>query len=103
MVFDEVDAGIGGVTAHEVGRLLSHLAVTTQVIVVTHLPQVAAFAQHHICVQRLSEGVSVSELITDESRIRELARMLGAVEGMDGAEELARQMMGMARSAQSVS
>ena len=103
MVFDEVDAGIGGVTAHEVGRLLSQLALTTQVVVVTHLPQVAAYAHHHICVQRLPEGVSVSELITDESRIRELARMLGAVEGMDGAEELARQMMAMARSARSVS
>ncbi len=75
-VFDEVDAGIGGRTATEVGRRLAALARHRQVVVVTHLAQVAAFADAHLVVER--DGAStVVRPVTGEERIAELARMLG--------------------------
>ena len=80
IVFDEVDAGVGGRAAIEVGRRLSRLAARHQVIVVTHLAQVAAFADHHLVVSTGADssvsrsGVSV---VAGEERLRELARMLG--------------------------
>lgn len=80
MVFDEVDAGIGGRVATEVGRRLARLARQGQVIVVTHLAQVAAFADRHYRVAKSSDGhvtISDVELVTDEERVAELARMLG--------------------------
>jgi DNA repair protein RecN (Recombination protein N) len=79
MVFDEVDAGIGGRAALEVGRRLARLARERQVIVVTHLAQVAAFADRHIVVGRSAEaGVSASDvhIVTGAARKTELARML---------------------------
>jgi DNA repair protein RecN (Recombination protein N) len=79
MIFDEIDAGVGGKAAVEIGRRLARLARHTQVIVVTHLPQVAAFADTHLRVQKNSSGqVSATsvEPVTGESRRRELARML---------------------------
>jgi DNA repair protein RecN (Recombination protein N) len=79
MIFDEVDAGVGGQAALELGRRLKKLSERTQVIVVTHLPQVAAFADHQIQVTKDSSGEvttsSVRTLSTEERRI-ELARML---------------------------
>jgi DNA repair protein RecN (Recombination protein N) len=88
MVFDEVDAGVGGRAAVEVGRRLAHLARDHQVIVVTHLPQVAAFADRQIAVDKpangTQDGVTASDvrLVTDEDRVAELARMLA---GSDSA------------------
>lgn len=94
-VFDEVDAGIGGRTAIEVGRRLARLARQAQVIVVTHLPQVAAFADRHLVVQKSSDGtVTASSVrdVTGADRTAELARMLSGLDesdtGLAHAEEL---------------
>jgi DNA repair protein RecN (Recombination protein N) len=95
MVFDEVDAGVGGKAAVEVGRRLARLARTHQVIVVTHLPQVAAFADRHLSVEKGGDGsvtTSGVRLLDDADRARELARMLAGLEdselGVAHAEEL---------------
>jgi DNA repair protein RecN (Recombination protein N) len=94
-VFDEVDAGVGGRAAIEVGRRLAGLARTAQVLVVTHLPQVAAFADRHVVVAKTDTGHITSteiDLVDGEARLRELSRMLGGLEdsalGHDHAEEL---------------
>ncbi|WP_253776475.1 DNA repair protein RecN [Nonomuraea roseoviolacea] len=94
-VFDEVDAGVGGKAAVEIGRRLARLARTAQVIVVTHLPQVAAFADQHLVVEKASDGSVVrSGVVTldHEGRVRELSRMLAGLEdselGRAHAEEL---------------
>jgi DNA repair protein RecN (Recombination protein N) len=79
-LFDEIDAGIGGQTAFEVGKKLKSVASFNQVICITHLPQVAAFANHHLSVQKSSSGsrtqTTVVEL-TKKDRKDEIARMLG--------------------------
>ncbi len=83
MVFDEVDAGVGGRAAVEVGRRLARLARTHQVICITHLPQVAAFADRHLVVRKADDGsVTRSGVLTldDSGRVRELSRMLAGVE-----------------------
>jgi DNA repair protein RecN (Recombination protein N) len=94
-IFDEVDAGVGGRAAIEVGRRLAGLAKTAQVLVVTHLPQVAAFADRHVVVAKTAGGHVTSteiDLVDGEARLRELSRMLGGLEdsslGHDHAEEL---------------
>ncbi len=94
-VFDEVDAGVGGKAAVEIGRRLARLARTAQVIVVTHLPQVAAFADQHLVVEKASDGRVVRSGVTaldPEARARELSRMLAGLEdselGRAHAEEL---------------
>ena len=82
-VFDEVDAGVGGKAAVEVGRRLARLARLAQVIVVTHLPQVAAFADTHLVVEKAEDGLVVSSGVTrldDAGRVRELSRMLAGLE-----------------------
>jgi DNA repair protein RecN (Recombination protein N) len=81
LVFDEVDAGVGGRAAVEVGRRLARLAETHQVLVVTHLPQVAAYADHHLVVDRPNGGESLVttsnvRVVADGDRVAELARML---------------------------
>jgi DNA repair protein RecN (Recombination protein N) len=94
-VFDEVDAGVGGKAAVEIGRRLARLARLAQVIVVTHLPQVAAFADAHLVVEKSDNGsVTRSGVIRldDQGRVRELSRMLAGLEdsefGRAHAEEL---------------
>jgi DNA repair protein RecN (Recombination protein N) len=80
LVFDEVDVGIGGPTALVVGKLLRELSEKTQVLCITHLPQVAAYGHHHFCVMKIvKENRSTSSIIllTDSERAEELARMLG--------------------------
>ncbi|EIE99741.1 DNA repair protein RecN [Saccharomonospora glauca] len=97
LVFDEVDAGVGGRAAVEIGRRLARLARTHQVLVVTHLPQVAAFADRHLVVDKgTADGVTrsgVRALAADE-RVTELARMLAGLDdtatGRAHAEELLR-------------
>ncbi|REH53786.1 DNA repair protein RecN (Recombination protein N) [Kutzneria buriramensis] len=95
LVFDEVDAGVGGRAAVEVGRRLARLARSHQVIVVTHLPQVAAYADRHLVVNKVAEGglTSSGVRVLDESeRVVELARMLAGLDftytGRAHAEEL---------------
>ncbi|GAA3727019.1 DNA repair protein RecN [Salinactinospora qingdaonensis] len=94
-VFDEVDAGVGGKAAVEIGRRLSRLARNAQVLVVTHLPQVAAFADAHLVVEKSSEGMVTASgvnLLDRSGRVRELSRMLAGLEdselGRAHAEEL---------------
>ncbi|GGR52655.1 DNA repair protein RecN (Recombination protein N) [Nocardioides luteus] len=101
-VFDEVDAGVGGTAAVEIGRRLAQLARTAQVLVVTHLPQVAAFADHHVAVEKTSDGVVTSSglsVLDDESRERELSRMLAGLTASDTAIAHARELLEVARSA----
>lgn len=93
MVFDEVDAGVGGKAAVEVGRRLARLARDHQVVVVTHLPQVAAFADRHLLVEKGGDTVTRSGVVAldDDGRVRELARMLGGLDselGRGHAQEL---------------
>jgi DNA repair protein RecN (Recombination protein N) len=81
LVFDEVDAGIGGEAAIQVGMRLKKLGARHQVLVVTHLAQIASFADHHLVVEKAPgrDGrnvVTVRELGTDEEKARELARMM---------------------------
>src|SRR5207237_2504731 len=75
LVFDEVDAGIGGRAGAAVGRRLARLAATRQVLVVTHLAQIASFADRHIRVRKQA-GVAVAEAVEGPQRAREVARML---------------------------
>jgi DNA repair protein RecN (Recombination protein N) len=95
MVFDEVDAGVGGRAAVQIGRRLARLARTHQVIVVTHLPQVAAYADAHLLVdagdgRRKSSGV---RRIDDDERVAELARMLAGLGESDSGRAHARELL----------
>jgi len=91
LAFDEIDAGVGGETALTLGRKLARLAEGRQVFCVTHLPQVAAFADHHLVVTRAGTS-AVVERVDGESRLRELSRMLAglpeSVQGRLHAQEL---------------
>ena len=104
MVFDEVDAGVGGAVAEIVGRELARLGVAAQVLCVTHLAQVAAQAAQQLKVSKLTDGrstrTSVKALSVDE-RIAEIARMLGGVDVTSRALEHAREMLGVRGAAQS--
>ena len=99
-VFDEVDAGVGGRAALDVGARLAALARHAQVVVVTHLAQVAAHADRHLVVERSDDGhVTRSGVheVDGEQRVAELARMLGG-SGTDAALEHARDLMARARA-----
>ncbi|GAB4004363.1 DNA repair protein RecN [Nocardioides ultimimeridianus] len=99
-VFDEVDAGVGGAAAVEIGRRLAQLADSAQVLVVTHLPQVAAFADRHVVVEKSSDGTVTSSGLTvldDAARERELSRMLAGLADSDTALAHARELLDMAR------
>ena len=80
LIFDEIDAGIGGIVGQKVAERLKVVAGHHQVFVITHLPQIAAVADHHLLVSKGSKGkkaaTAVSELAGDD-RVRDLARMLG--------------------------
>jgi DNA repair protein RecN (Recombination protein N) len=94
MVFDEVDAGVGGRAAVQIGRRLARLARTHQVIVVTHLPQVAAYADVHLVVHVAGpKGTSVVRRVADDERVAELARMLAGLGESDSARAHARELL----------
>jgi DNA repair protein RecN (Recombination protein N) len=101
MIFDEVDAGIGGAAAIEVGKRLKALAKNHQIVVVTHLPQVAAFADKHLKVEKSASGnittSSVMELDSD-ARVTEIARMMAGIQDSASALEHARELLGMSQS-----
>ena len=97
-VFDEVDAGVGGKAAIEVGKRLHQLAQHAQVIVVTHLPQVAAWADSHFVVTKNNDGtVSQSDVrnVSGEDRIEEIARMLAGLENSTSAREHATELLSL--------
>jgi DNA repair protein RecN (Recombination protein N) len=94
MVFDEVDAGVGGRAAVQIGRRLARLARTHQVIVVTHLPQVAAYADVHLVVDAGGrDETSVVRKLDDDGRVGELARMLAGLGESDTARAHARELL----------
>ncbi len=98
-VFDEVDAGVGGRAAVEIGRRLARLARSSQVIVVTHLPQVAAFADNHLVVEKSGDGLVTESGVTRldrPARLRELSRMLGGLEESDYGQAHAEELLAMA-------
>src|SRR5262249_28259932 len=101
LVFDEVDTGIGGSAAEGVGRRLKKLAATAQVLCVTHLAQIASFADHHYRVEKQeAQGrtVAVLEELDTEARTREVGRMLSGhrltAEALKHAEQLIRMGAG---------
>jgi DNA repair protein RecN (Recombination protein N) len=97
-IFDEVDAGVGGKAAIEVGRRLHSLARDSQVIVVTHLPQVAAWADTHFVVKKSSDGSVVQSGVSkigQTERIEEIARMLAGLEESSSAREHAAELLAL--------
>lgn len=101
MVFDEVDAGVGGQAAGEIGRRLARLARRHQVVVVTHLAQVAAFADTHLVVDKSPDagaGVTATDIraVEAEDRVRELARMLSGLADSDTGQAHARELLAVA-------
>ncbi|GAA1446302.1 DNA repair protein RecN [Leifsonia poae] len=98
-IFDEIDAGVGGASAIEIGRRLARLAESSQVIVVTHLAQVAAFANNHLTVVKGSDG-SVTESsvrqLTGDERIAEMARLLSGLPDSESGLAHARELVEMA-------
>ena len=101
MIFDEVDAGIGGAAAIEVGKRLKALAKIHQIVVVTHLPQVAAFADKHLKVEKSASGnITTSSVMELDSgaRVTEIARMMAGIQDSASALEHARELLGMSQS-----
>jgi DNA repair protein RecN (Recombination protein N) len=98
-VFDEVDAGVGGKAAVEIGRRLAKLARMAQVIVVTHLPQVAAFADNHLVVAKANDGRITSSgviRLDHDGRVRELSRMLAGMEDSEFGQAHAAELLALA-------
>jgi DNA repair protein RecN (Recombination protein N) len=99
-VFDEIDAGVGGASAIEIGKRLARLAETAQVIVVTHLAQVAAFATNHLTVVKAGDGsVTASSVrrLEGEDRISEMARLLSGLTDSESGLAHARELIELAR------
>ena len=99
-IFDEVDAGVGGKAAIEVGRRLKELSKVAQVIVVTHLPQVAAWGDTHFVVSKDESGsVSLSQVrkVSADARVEEIARMLAGHEDSDSARKHAEELIAQSR------
>jgi DNA repair protein RecN (Recombination protein N) len=99
LVFDEVDAGVGGRAAVEVGRRLARLARSHQVVVVTHLPQVAAYADRHLVVNKTSGGNftrSGVRTLSEQERVVELARMLAGMDSTDSGRAHAEELLAAA-------
>lgn len=96
LIFDEVDAGVGGAVAETVGRLMRQLGADRQVLAVTHLPQVAACADHHLVVRKQRQGphtVSQVTSVAGDERVMELARMLGGERLLNSTLAHARDML----------
>lgn len=101
LVFDEVDAGIGGRTAEVLGRKLKSLSAKNQILCVTHLPQIASFADHHYSIEKVEEkGRTVTrvEYLDDDDRINELARMLSGAKITDAVKKHARELLKQSRA-----
>ncbi len=96
LVFDEVDAGIGGRVAEAVGRRLRDISEDNQVLCVTHLPQIAAFAHHHFSVHKEVIGgrtETIVKALNESERIQELSRMLGGETITPTARQHAMEML----------
>jgi DNA repair protein RecN (Recombination protein N) len=100
LVFDEVDAGIGGRTAEVLGRKLKSLSSENQILCVTHLPQIASFADHHYFIEKVEhKGRTVTrvEHLNEEERINELARMLSGAKITDAVKKHAKELFKQSR------
>jgi DNA repair protein RecN (Recombination protein N) len=98
MIFDEVDVGIGGGVAEVVGKLLKQLGENRQVLVITHLAQVAAQAAQHLQVSKTQiDNTTLSHIqqLSDEERVEEIARMSGGLEITDATRKHAEEMLGL--------
>ncbi|MGO1544265.1 MAG: DNA repair protein RecN [Gulosibacter sp.] len=96
LVFDEVDAGVGGAAALEIGARLQRLARSSQVIVVTHLAQVAAFADHHVRIEKLTSGSVTSSSIREldsEERVEEMTRLLSGLADSESGQAHAQELL----------
>jgi DNA repair protein RecN (Recombination protein N) len=96
LIFDEVDSGVGGAVAETVGRLMKQLGQDRQVLAVTHLPQVAACADHHLLVSKRSDAQGTSSQVsalTGDARVNEIARMLGGEKVSDTTLAHAQEML----------
>jgi DNA repair protein RecN (Recombination protein N) len=96
LVFDEIDAGIGGEAGAAVGRALATLGGHHQVLCVTHLPQVAAFADAHVLVAKdevRGRTIASASLLLDDARVNEISRMLAGVGNSDHARRHARELV----------
>ena len=96
LIFDEVDVGIGGGVAERVGRRLAEVGKSRQVLCITHLPQVAAQATHHLRVRKREAdngSLTALDVIGGKERVEEIARMLGGVEVTDRTLAHAREML----------
>jgi DNA repair protein RecN (Recombination protein N) len=101
LIFDEVDAGIGGKTADSVGRKLRQVSRTRQVLCITHLPQIACFADHHLRTDKRVEGERTQTtvgVLGKEERVREVARMLGGESVTDTSLQHAMELLNQARA-----
>ena len=95
LVFDEVDAGIGGRAGLAVGRRLARLSATRQVLVVTHLPQIACFADRHLRVAK-EDGTATVEVLGDDERVAEISRMLSGLPDSEAAATHAEELLAQA-------
>lgn len=96
LIFDEVDSGVGGATGEVVGRMMKKLGESRQVLCVTHLPQVAACGDHHLKVEKISDGfetVSYLKELFGQARVDEIARMLGGLLITQKTKVLAEEMV----------
>lgn len=106
LIFDEIDAGVGGGVAEIVGNRLHELSGPRQVLCVTHLPQVASQADHHLRVSKITDGVTTRTTVNslnDSERVEEIARMLGGIEITDRTRAHAREMLSAAHTPDAVS
>lgn len=96
LIFDEVDSGVGGATGEVVGRMMKQLGETRQVLCVTHLPQVAACGDHHLKVEKVSDGIETVSYLKElfgQARVDEIARMLGGLLITQKTKVLAEEMV----------
>ncbi len=99
VIFDEVDTGVGGQTANMVGQKIKAISKSTQILCITHLPQIASLSDNHIYVDKIvknNKTYTKIEILNGEERIKEIARMLGGNENIDAAMEHARKLVGKA-------
>jgi DNA repair protein RecN (Recombination protein N) len=101
LVFDEADQGLGGEAALELGRRLARLGRSHQVLVVSHLPQIAAFADRHIAVRRRNDDIEV-EVLDEKGRLAEVSRMLAGLSSSKSARAHASELLDLARSEKQV-
>lgn len=101
MIFDEIDTGIGGVTAQKMGEKMALIAEQHQVLCITHLAQIASFADHHLFIQKQTENettLTSVEPLEEEGRVREIMRMTGGTNTSASVEKSAREMLMMAKA-----